>query len=150
MLRRSMFKLLAASVTLAPLAARAADGEKKIHKLAIHIDQNDPEIMKLALNNARNAHELYQKRGEEIAIEIVTYGPGLHMLREDTSPMKDEIHTARKNIPRIAFAACNNTKTGMEKKEGKAVSLMSEAILVDAGVVRLIELQEQGYAYVKP
>ena len=141
MLRRSMFKLLAASVTLAPLAARAADGEKKIHKLAIHIDQNDPEIMKLALNNARNAHELYQKRGEEIAIEIVTYGPGLHMLREDTSPMKDEIHTARKNIPRIAFAACNNTK---------AVSLMSEAILVDAGVVRLIELQEQGYAYVKP
>jgi intracellular sulfur oxidation DsrE/DsrF family protein len=38
----------------------------------------------------------------------------------------------------------------MEKREGKPVPLIAEATIVPAGVVRLMELQEQGYAYVKP
>jgi intracellular sulfur oxidation DsrE/DsrF family protein len=71
------------------------------------------------------------------------------MLREDTSPVKDEIRDLRKTV-QVAFAACNNTKNAMEKREGKPVPLMAEATIVPAGVVRLIELQEQGYAYVKP
>jgi uncharacterized protein len=44
----------------------------------------------------------------------------------------------------------NHTKTGMEKREGKPVPLIAEATIVPAGVARLVELQEQGYAYVKP
>jgi hypothetical protein len=39
---------------------------------------------------------------------------------------------------------------GMAKKEGKEIELMSEARMVPSGVVRLIELQEDGYAYVRP
>ncbi len=106
--------------------------------------------MKLSLNNARNAYDLYKQRGEEVAIEIVAYSEGLHMLRDDTSPVKDEIHDLRKKFPQIAFGACNNTKMGMEKREGKPVPIIPEATVVPAGVVRLVELQEQGYAYVKP
>jgi intracellular sulfur oxidation DsrE/DsrF family protein len=149
--RRWIFKVLAAVVTI-PFASRAASaaGETKAHLLALHVDQNDADIMKLALNNARNTHDLYTQRGQEVAIEIVAYSQGLHMLREDTSPVKDEIRELRKKAPQVAFAGCNNTKTAMEKREGKAVPIISEATIVPAGVVRLIELQEAGYAYVKP
>src|SRR5262245_18199875 len=61
------------------------------HKVAIHVDDNDAKVMNLALNNAKNVLDYYKRKGETVAIEIVTYGPGLHMLRADTSPVKQRI-----------------------------------------------------------
>ena len=59
-------------------------------------------------------------------------------------------HGLRKIVPQVAFGACNNTKTAMEKREGKPVPIIPEATIVPAGIVRLVELQEAGYHYVKP
>ena len=114
--RRWTFKLLAAAALTSPFASRnaTAAGEKKMHKLALHVDRNDPDVMKLAMNNARNAYDLYKSWGEELAVEIVAYSQGLHMLRDDTSPVKEEIRELRKHVPQIAFGACNNTKQAME------------------------------------
>jgi uncharacterized protein len=150
--RRWIFRVLAAAAVTVPLTGRkvAAEGERKIHRLALHVDQNDADIMKLALGNARNAYNFYKQRGEEVAIEIVTYSHGVHMLRDDTSPVKQEIRDLRAQVPQVAFAACNNTKNAMEKREGKPVPIIAEATIVPAGVVRLMELQDAGYAYVKP
>jgi intracellular sulfur oxidation DsrE/DsrF family protein len=53
-------------------------------------------------------------------------------------------------VPQLAFGACNNTKRNMEKAEGKTIPIIEEAVVVPAGVVRLVELQEQGFKYVKP
>ena len=52
--------------------------------------------------------------------------------------------------PEIRFSACENTQTNMSKAEGKPVPLIGEAKVVPSGVVRLIELQQSGYAYIKP
>ena len=153
--RRWIVRVLGAAAVTLPFANRqaAAAYEKspeKNHKLAIHVDVNDPEVMKLCLNNARNAHDLYTEWGEQVAIEIVAYSQGFHMLREDTSPVKEEIKALRAKVPTVAFGACNNTKKAMERREGKTLVLIPEATLVPAGVVRLVELQELGYKYLKP
>src|SRR5258708_22966381 len=150
--RRWIFKVMAATLLAVPFANRkaAAAGDKKTHRLALHVDQNDADVMKLALNNSRNAYELYKERGEELAVEIVAYSQGLHMLRDDTSPAKTEIRELRKIRPQVAFGACNNTKNAMEKREGKPLPIIAEATIVPAGIVRLVEVQEAGYAYAKP
>jgi uncharacterized protein len=85
-------------------------------------------------------------------VDVVTYGPGLHMLRADTSPVQDRIKSLKDSAfpSKIQFSACNNTKEGMEKKEGHPISVLSEAVLVPSGVVRLMELQEKGWSYVRP
>jgi uncharacterized protein len=148
--RRSIFGVLAATLAAAPMLRQAAAADAKVHRLAIHVDQKDPAVMNLALNNARNVYEHYNERGEEVAIEIVAYNQGLHMLRDDTSPVKDKIAALRAKVKNVTFAACNNTKHAMEKAEGKEVPLIPEATIVPSGVVRLVELQEQGWAYVRP
>ena len=38
----------------------------------------------------------------------------------------------------------------MEKAEGHAIPIVPEAKVVIAGVVRLTELQEQGWTYIRP
>jgi intracellular sulfur oxidation DsrE/DsrF family protein len=128
----------------------AADA--KSHRVSIQVDQNDPQVMSLALNNATNIIEYYRAKNEEVDVDLVTFGPGLHMLRDDTSAVKDRIkHLKELAFPgKIQFSACNNTKQNMEKAEGKAVPIMADATLVPSGVVRLMELQEQGWSYVRP
>jgi intracellular sulfur oxidation DsrE/DsrF family protein len=143
--------LLAVAVVLVAANGARAEGGKP-HHLVIQVDQNDPEVMNLALNNAKNVIEMYRAKNEDVAVEIVAYGPGLHMLRDDTSPVKDRIkQMAELNYPStLAFSACNNTKQFMEKREGHAITIIPQATIVPAGVVRIMELQEQGYSYVKP
>jgi intracellular sulfur oxidation DsrE/DsrF family protein len=131
-------------------AAAAADG--KLHHIAIQIDQNDPQVMNLVLNNATNVIEYYRDKNEDVNLDIVAYGPGLHMLRTDTSPVQDRIKRLKDMVfpGKIQFSACNNTKQGMEKAEGHAISVVPEATIVPSGVVHLMELQEQGWSYVRP
>src|SRR5471030_991386 len=150
---RDLMRVLSIVFVMALLVAppvSAADNPKQ-HRVAMHVDQNDPDVMNLALNNAKNVIEHYQKRGEDVVIEIVAYSGGLHMLRADTSQVKDRIkEMVGQYSTRIKFAACNNTMQGMEKREGHAIPIIPEAIVVSAGVVELVELQEQGWSYIRP
>jgi uncharacterized protein len=50
-------------------ASPAADG--KPHRIAIQVDQNDPQIMNLALGNATNIIEFYRDKNEDVEIDIV-------------------------------------------------------------------------------
>src|SRR3954452_21274119 len=127
-------------------------GEGKAHHVAIQIDQNDPQVMNLVLNNATNVVEYYRGKNEEVDVDIVAYGPGLHMLRADTSPVRDRIKQLKDMAfpGKIQFSACNNTKQGMEKREGQSINILPEASLVPSGVVTLMELQEKGWSYIRP
>lgn len=151
-MRFALTTLTAACAVLAAVLSPAFAADAKPHRVAIQVDQNDPAVMNLALNNATNIMETYKDKGEEVEIEFVTYGPGLNMLRDDTSPVKDRIkQIAELSFPsRIKFSACNITKTGMEKREGHPIAIVPEASLVPSGAIRLIELQESGWSYLKP
>jgi intracellular sulfur oxidation DsrE/DsrF family protein len=144
--------LMAGCVLLIASSGASLAADVKIHRVSIQVDQNDPAVMNLALNNASNITETYKEKGEEVEIEVVAYGPGLNMLREDTSPVKDRLkQIAELSFPsKIRFSACNVTKRGMEKREGHPISIVSEASLVPSGAVRLMELQESGWSYLKP
>ncbi len=139
--------LALAGVMMAPLAAVA---EGKTHHVAIHVDQGDPKVMNLALNNVQNIRKYYESVGDDVVIEVVAYGPGLKMFIPGKSPVEDRIKTLSLELDNLSFSACGNTRRKMSEKLGHEVPIMEEASVVPSGVVRLIELQEQGYAYVRP
>ena len=132
---------------MAPAGVMAAE---TIHKVVIHVDQNDAKVMNLALNNVVNINKYYESKGEKGGLEVGAYGPGLHMFRADTSPVKARIETMGLQFENLKFSACGNTRRKMAAKSGKKVPIMSEASMVPSGVIRLIELQEKGYAYIRP
>jgi len=130
-----------------PGVARQAPG---LHRLILQVNSNDPAMMNLTLNNATNVAKYYADRGEKVKIEVVTFGPGLHMLRQDTSPVKDRIETLALSTPEISFKACANTRDNMSKAENKEIPILSGAETVKSGVVYVMELQEKGWSYIKP
>ncbi len=120
----------------------------KQHRVVIQVDQDDPKAMNLALNNAANMKEYWDKKGEKSQIEFVAFGPGLQMVRSDTSPVHDRIAELSKKG--IVFSGCGNTRTNQSKAENKPVDLLSEVREVPTGVARITELEEQGWSYLRP
>ncbi|WP_426614389.1 DsrE family protein [Bradyrhizobium sp. McL0616] len=120
------------------------------HRLVVQVDVNDPALMNLALNNVSNTVQHYSEIGQKVEVELVAFGPGLHMLRDDTSPVKARIKSMSETMPEVSFSACGNTKENMAKTEAKEIPLISQAKVTKSGVVRLMELQEQGWSYLRP
>jgi intracellular sulfur oxidation DsrE/DsrF family protein len=135
-----------------PLAAmaRSAAPAPQAHRLILQVNTDDPAVMNLALNNATNVSKHFKELGEKVNIEVVTFGPGLNMLRADTSPVKARIEEMALSTPEVSFKACGNTQEKMHKAENKDIPIIPQANVVPSGVVRVIELQEAGWNYVKP
>jgi uncharacterized protein len=153
---RNFTRIFAFAAALAVATVFAAPGHAadnvKTHKIAFQVSQNNPAVMNLVLNNVANVLQYYHSKGEQAQIEVVAYGPGLMMLREDKSPVKARLTQIEKVAfpSKVTFSACHNTMKNMEKKEGHAIPIVPEARVVPAGVVRLAQLQEEGWAYIKP
>lgn len=141
---------MALTIALTMTSASTVLAEGKAHKVAIHVDQNDPKVMNLALNNAQNVAKYYESVDDTVKIEVVAYGPGLMMFVEGKSPAASRISTMSLEMENISFAACGKTLRKMSEKAGQQISLVDEADMVSSGVFRLIELQENGFAYVRP
>ncbi len=86
----------------------------------------------------------------KIEIRIIAHGPGLHMFRDDTSPVKKRVSNLAASQDGLSFYACSNTRERMEKAEGKTLTIMDEASMVSSGIAEIMELQIQGWNYIKP
>lgn len=119
--------------------------ETKVHKVVIQVSTDDLRTQKIALNNAVNLQKLYGL--DNVEIEIVAFGPGLNLLTSKSNQNKRVESLALQNI---AFSACSNSINKVEKKTGSKVVLLEGVTRVTAGVARIIELQEDGYSYIRP
>ena len=143
-----------AGLVLAVTAARGAKAAEapKAHRISFHIVSPDPMMMNVALHNIAAAAEYYAAHNQTVAIELVANGPGYVMMRADKSPVAALIAETHAKYPFVVFSACQNSRKAIAKAEGKAMAdipELPEATDVPAGVVRLAELQEQGWSYIR-
>ena len=146
-----MKKILSAFLLLIAISAsyqvQAAEDKKPFaeERIVLQISDPDPFKQTLVLNVASNLIKYYGQ--DKVDVEIVAFGPGLRLL------FKDNVNTGRiqgLTSSGVTFAACKNTIAGMTKKLGHAPELNSNAVPVSAGVVRIIELENQGFKLIKP
>ncbi len=136
----SLFLLLISAPMLAGAEETFAD-----HRMVIQVSTDDSRTQTIALNNAANLQKAYGI--DNIAVEVVAYGPGLSLLMKD-DPRADRIQALA--MQGVRFSACSNTIAGITRKTGKKPVLNEAATVVPGGVARILELQEKGYGYIRP
>lgn len=136
--------MFAAGFALALFAAPAvlAQGGEPANRVVMQVSDNDPARWNLALNNARNLQA--DLGAANIAIEIVAYGPGIGMVRDD-SVVGNRIDEAI--AAGVKVAACENTMRG--QKLAKA-DMRAGVSYVPAGVVEIMQRQQKGWVYLRP
>jgi len=125
----------------APIATPA----KNKHNMVIQLSEDSEKVANLALNNAINVQK--EVGMDNINIEVVAYGPGLKMMLKD-SPVAQRIKDLA--VQGVAFSACGNTIKKWEKDNNAKAEITEGARVVPAGLVRILNLQEQGWSYVRP
>ncbi len=149
-LTRRFFAAFAAIAILfaSPIAATAS--EDGVRRVALQISDGDPATFTKVLNVAANLARGFSENGEEYEIEIVAFNAGLNILRTDKSPVLERVQNFPQSVPGVTFSACENTIAGMTRKEGSPPPLVDFAQHVSAGVIRLMELDEQGWFVIRP
>ena len=140
--------LLIIAITLMAGVSKASDTEHKPFAekhVVLQISNSDVQKQTHVLNVASNLLKHYGP--DKIEIEIVAFGPGLRLLLKDNS---NTGRIAGLSDTGVRFAACNNTLTAFTRLLGAEPELNNNAVHVNAGVVRIMDLVDQGYMLVKP
>lgn len=122
-----------------------AEPADDIHKLVIQVNTDDEATQSIALDNVVNLQKHYGV--DNIEIELVVYGSGLGMLTTESKSLQRITSLLQQEV---VFTACGNTMDTIERNTGKKPTLIKGVDVFVAGVARIIELQEQGYAYIRP
>lgn len=110
----------------------------------MHLNSGDEKVQRGALNNIRH---LYQEVGHEhLRVELVVHGAGLTLLTKKDSTLTTEL-AQLKTAYDVEFTACSNTMKAMNLTTRDLVEQVDRTV---PAMVRLMELQEEGWIYIKP
>jgi len=149
--RRRLLAALAAAggaVATAPASASAsasATGSDAPHKIVYQLNRSD-EAYQEAIFNSISA--LLKKYVDDVAIAVVVWGPGIHLLAKQPKRPVPQLHQQRvrgmAEAYGVRFIACGNTMhtVGWDKTD-----MLEFAEVEEVGAAAVMELQEQGYAY---
>ena len=115
------------------------------HFLALQLSDSDPKKERLVLSVASNLLKFYGT--DKIAINVVAFGPGIDLLREENQyrALVDSLVTQG-----VRFDVCGNTLDTIERETGRRPRINPHAIEIEVGVERLLTLAESGYTIVRP
>jgi uncharacterized protein len=138
------------TLVAAPPAAASGDGataDKPFadHHLVLQLSDDDTKKQALVISVAYNLLKFYGP--DRIAIEVVTFGPGIALLRADNPNRKLVDSLVAQGV---RFDVCMNTVETIERETGQRVPLNPNAQPVEAGVAQILTLTEKGYTLVRP
>ena len=137
--------LIAAATPAARAQAPLQDKPFAEHKIVLQLSDNDPRKQGLVLSVTSNLMKHYDP--DKVAIEIVTFGPGIDLLKSD-NPNRKMVESLVAQGAR--FDICLNTVDTLEREAGKRPEFIAAATPVQVGVAQILFLTENGYTLVRP
>jgi intracellular sulfur oxidation DsrE/DsrF family protein len=117
---------------------------KMFYRAVLHVDLDDAKILMIALANAANLLRAIPDRHYDLV--ILFNGPAVSLLQsEHGAPYREEIR--RLQQARVSFKVCRNALNHFNISPDR---LIEGCEIIPAGIAALIELQKDGYAYIKP
>ncbi len=151
--RRLLGSLIAGSGLAALGSSQIAKAEEELrfpgdpaeHKIVYQFNKGDEATQKAILFSVG---AMLRKWGDNVEIVVVAIGPGLHILaKKPKRPVSEETRERVSSLNEygVKFHACGNTMKALKWEDKDMLSL---AKVVEVGASDLMELQEQGFAYI--
>ena len=142
-----MAAIVVATIPVAHAAEPAALPDKPFaeHRIVLQLSDNDPRKQSLVISVAYNLLKLYDP--DKVAIEVVTFGPGIDLLRSENANRKLVESLVAQGV---RFDVCLNTVDTVERETGKRPEIIPAATPVQVGVGQILHLTENGYTLVRP
>ena len=133
---------LALSIAIAGCSTAPQKTAATKSKVVLQVSDGDAGKWNMALNNAKNVQQ--ELGADKVDIQIVAYGPGIGMLKADATTNSRVMEAAKSGVKMVA---CENTMTVQKISKADMNPVIS---YVPSGVVELMRLQSEGWAYIRP
>jgi len=110
------------------------------HRIVMQLTSGDSLVHKNLMKQLRNMKEA----APTMQLEIVCHGPGMDLLMSDRSIVAPKVKEFA--AQGIVFLACENT---IKERNLDRSKVLPEAGYVKAGIIHIVERQEQGWSYIK-
>jgi len=149
--RRSIFSRLlpglagGATAAVLPVSARATTPVDPVQKVVYHL--SEPTRVNFVMGNIKN-HIVGKGGPDKVKIVLVIHGPALESFVSAKANPDIRNQMSKRAADGVGFVACGNT---MKAQKLQASDLLgSFEVAEEGGVVRIADLQQQGYIYIRP
>ncbi len=123
------------------LLSAAAPAQSTGHRVVFGLTSADPADWKLTLGNIGNLLTAAGKGSAQV--EVVSYGPGLGFVKKGSAA---EAAIVALEARKVRFVACANS---MRVEHVVKADLIPGVGVVPAGVLEVVQREEQGWSYIK-
>ena len=141
----ALLMITAAPILRAQQAPPLQDKPFAEHKIVLQLSDNDAKKQALVISVAYNLLKAYDP--DKVAIEVVAFGPGIDLLRTESSNRKLVESLIAQGV---RFDVCLNSVDTVERETGKRPDIIPAATPVQVGVGQILYLTENGYTLVRP
>jgi intracellular sulfur oxidation DsrE/DsrF family protein len=142
---RALVMLIVIAVGMGPAAADHVKDGRGVHRIVVQVNEDNPQVWNLTLNNIANLIGAMGK--EHVDIKVITYGPGINMFKKGSRVLERLDSIKKFGGSSIGYTVCSNTMKAMQVERQDIVELVDDFY---PGIVRIVELQEKGYVYLRP
>jgi intracellular sulfur oxidation DsrE/DsrF family protein len=150
--RRSIFARLlpslaggAAASAVMPVPASAAASVKPVQKVVYHL--SEPTRVGFVMGNINN-HITGKGGPDKVRIVLVVHGPALEAFVSSKANPDIRRQIASRASDGVTIVACGNTMKAQKLQPSDMLGGFEVA--EEGGVVRIADLQDQGYLYIRP
>jgi hypothetical protein len=130
--------------TLAKSKQSGDDAMKISFKAVFHLDLDQEDRLILALTNMKNLFK--EIPPQQCEISVVANGKAVNLFKKsqvaDHAKTIEELHASG-----VHFKMCNNALTAHQIRKEDLIDVYE---IVPAGILEIINLQQKGFAYIKP
>ena len=115
------------------------------YKAVIHVDEDSPERLLMALRNAYNLLDVVGEANADVAIVFNVRGPLAIMKGSVDNFVREQINELLTMGVKFYVCQISLRSLGVKRED-----LIDGVEVVDSGIKKIVELEAQGYAYVRP
>ena len=135
-----LFALLVGSALTSNAQVTTGSNEPRQHRIVMQLVSGDTLVHKGLMRQLRNMLEA----APTMQMEVVCHGPGMDLLMSDRSVVAGKVKEFSERG--IVFLACENT---IKERKLDRTNVIPEAGFVKAGIIHIVERQEEGWSYIK-
>jgi hypothetical protein len=144
---RKLITLTILSLLALVMGCASMSGDSK-QKVVYHINYNDEAQLNAALGNVKNHIEAVGP--DKIEVIVVMHGNGVDLLKIANTNLDMQQKVIGLKKEGVAFEVCNNTLVKKKINYKNDLFDVSQKDIVPSGVAEVANLQQKGYAYIKP
>jgi intracellular sulfur oxidation DsrE/DsrF family protein len=129
--------------------ANATAGLEQGNGVIVHLSSSDPARMKAALRETERLLAQNARLGHNVPVEVLVNGPGLDLLRVDTTTGLGKIRELRSRYANVSFLACRKTLERFKLEHGVDAKLLSEVEVASSALDQILTRLREGWNYVQ-